>query len=133
VKLAPLQPDLILVPSMTGKLSGYSRVFSCAKARAVELMCAVGACGTVGRAPGTTQNPTNVSACALYLPCEPSLGMSGELDAVAPRGEDEGDGPLLIARDIPFAEIRRLREAGAEVWPGAWRADHIAIVEDPAL
>src|SRR3546814_20233684 len=29
--------------------------------------------------------------------------------------------------DIPFAEIRRLREAGAEVWPGAWRADHIAV------
>lgn len=129
-KLAPLSPDLILVPSMTGKLSGYSRVFSCAKARAVELLCAVGATGAVGRAPGTTQNPTNVSACALYLPCEPSLGMNGVLGATAPVGEDPGDGPLLIARNIPFAEIRRLREAGAEVWPGAWRADTVTVVED---
>jgi len=129
-KLAPLNPDLILVPSMTGKLSGYARVFSCAKARAVELLCAVGACGTIGRAPGTTQNPTNVSACALYLPCEPSLGMNGVLGSTAPVGDDPGDGPLLIARNIPFAEIRRLREAGAEVWPGAWRADRVTVIED---
>ena len=132
VKLAPLNPDLILVPSMTGKLSGHARVFGCAKARAVELMCAVGATGTIGRAPGTTQNPTNVSACALYVPCEPSLGMTGVYDAVAPLGEDQGDGPLLVVRDIPFAEIRRLRVAGAEVWPGAWRADHLTVVQDSA-
>jgi predicted amidohydrolase len=132
VKLAPLNPDLILVPSMTGKLSGYSRVFGCAKARAVELMCAVGATGTTGCAPGTTQNPSNVSACALYVPCEPSLGLTGVLGATPPTGgEEAGDGPLLMVRDIPFAEIRRLRESGAEVWPGAWRADHIAIVEEP--
>lgn len=131
MKLAALNPDLLLVPSMTGKLSGYSRVFACAKARAVELLCAVAATGTIGRAPGTTQNPTNVSACALYLPCEPSLGLTGVHGATAPTGADPGDGPLLIARDIPFAEIRRLREAGAEVWPGAWRADHIAVIEEP--
>jgi len=131
-KLAPLRPDLILVPSMTGKLSGYSRVFGCAKARAVELMCAVAACGTIGRAPGTTQNPTNVSACALYLPCEPSLGMNGVLEDIPALAEHEGDGPVLFAHNIPFAEIRRLRESGAEVWPGTWRADHISIVEEPS-
>ncbi|MGF1630736.1 MAG: nitrilase-related carbon-nitrogen hydrolase [Kiloniellaceae bacterium] len=132
VKLAPLNPDLILVPSMTGKLSGHSRVFGCAKARAVELMCAVGATGTIGCAPGSTQNPTNVSACALYIPCEPGLGLTGVLGATPPTGgEEAGDGPLLVVPDVPFAEIRRLRESGAEVWPGAWRADHIAIVEEP--
>jgi hypothetical protein len=58
--------------------------------------------------------------------------MTGVLGATAPTGEDPGDGPLLIARNIPFAEIRRLRAAGAEVWPGAWRADHIAVIEEPA-
>src|SRR5690606_13537163 len=90
-KLAPLNLDLVLVPSMTGKLSGYSRVFSGAKARAVELLCAVGVCGAIGRAPGTTQNPTNVSGCALYLPCEPGLGMNGVLAATMPIGEEAGD------------------------------------------
>src|SRR3546814_13551925 len=72
---------------MTAKLSGYSRVFSCAKARAIELLCAVAATGVIGRAPGSTQNPTNVSACAVYLPCEPSLGMDGVLGPTAPTGE----------------------------------------------
>src|SRR5690606_35409626 len=33
--------DLLIVPSMTSKLSGYHRVFTCARARAVELMTAV--------------------------------------------------------------------------------------------
>jgi hypothetical protein len=59
--------------------------------------------------------------------------MTGVFDALPPLGEDAGDGPLLVLRDVPFAEIRRLREAGAEVWPGAWRADHIEIVEEPSL
>lgn len=131
LKLAPHNPDLVLVPSMTGGLSGYARVFGCAKARAVELMCAVGACGVIGRAPGSTQNPANVSGCALYLPCEPGLGMTGVFETLPPLGVHEGDGPLLIARDIPFADIRRLRAAEAEVWPGAWRADHITVIEDP--
>ncbi|MEO3429082.1 nitrilase-related carbon-nitrogen hydrolase [Pelagibius sp. CAU 1746] len=131
VLLAPQAPDLILVPSMTHRLSGNSRVFGCAKARAVELICAVGATGLIGRSPGTTLNPTNVGACALFLPCEPSLGMHGVLEAIPPLAEHEADGPLVFARDIPFAEIRRLRASGAEVWPGAWRADHVTLVEDP--
>ena len=130
VVLAPLAPDLILVPSMTHRLSGHSRVFGCAKARAVELVCAVAAAGVIGRSPGTTLNPANVGACALYLPCEPSLGMTGILDSIPSLGEHEGGGPLLIARDIPIAELRLLRSAGAEVWPGAWRADHITIREE---
>lgn len=128
--LAPIAPDLILVPSMTHRLSGHSRVFGCAKARAVELVCAVAATSVIGCSPGTTLNHSNVGACALYLPCEPSLGMTGILDAIPALGEHEGDGPLLIARDVPFAEMRRLREAGAEVWPGAWRADHLTVIQD---
>ncbi len=131
VLLAPHAPDLLLVPSMTHRLSGYSRVSSCAKARAVELVCAVGTAGVIGRSPGTTLNFSNVGACALYLPCEPSLGMHGVLEAIPPLAEHEADGPLMLAHDIPFGEIRRLRETAAEVWPGAWRADHVTLVEDP--
>jgi predicted amidohydrolase len=131
VLLAPQAPDLILVPSMTHRLSGHSRVSGCAKARAVELVCAVGTAGLIGRSPGTTLNHSNVGACALYLPCEPSLGMHGVLEAIPPLAEHEADGPMMLAQDIPFGEIRRLRETGAEVWPGAWRADHVALVEDP--
>lgn len=125
--LAPLEPDLILVPSMTAALSGYSRVFGCAKARAVELMAAVAAVGVVGASPGTTQNDTNVSGCSVFLPCEPSLGETGLHAELPPVGQDDGDGPLLIARDIPIGQIRALRAGQAEVWPGAWKAEALAV------
>ena len=121
-KLAPLEPDLVLVPSMTAGLSGYSRVFGCAKARAVELMAAVAAVGVVGAAPGTTQNDTNVSGCSVFLPCEPSLGETGLYAEIAPVATHDGEGPLLIARNVPIGAIRALRAGAAEVWPGAFSA-----------
>lgn len=125
--IAPHRPDLLLVPSMTLRRSGYARVFGCAKARAVELMCAVAVTGVVGATPGTTWNPTNVSGNAVYLPCEKSLGYTG-VHSETPAVEDHwGDGPFLLARDIPVGAIRALRDSGSEVWPGAWTATHIAI------
>ncbi len=48
-RLQSLDLDLLLVPSMTDLASGYARVFSCAKARAIELMCPV----AVGPSPAS--------------------------------------------------------------------------------
>ena len=107
-------------------------MFSCAKARAVELMCAVAVTGVVGQTPGTTWNPTNVSGNAVYLPCEPSLGYSGIHAETPPLESHWGEGAILIARDIPVGAIRALRDNGPEVWPGAWTADHVR-VSDPQL
>ena len=132
--LAPKDLDLLMVPSMTYYLSGYSRVFGCAKARAVELMSTVAATGCVGAAPGTTQNDQNVSGCSVFIPCEVELGFTGIHDTVGPvdgdRGEggEEGDGPFLIARDIPVGLIRQKRAGAAEVWPGAWSAAHVRVL-----
>ncbi|WP_208978991.1 nitrilase-related carbon-nitrogen hydrolase [Stappia stellulata] len=119
-------PDVLLVPSMTSSLAGYHRVFGCAKARAVELLGAVAVCGVVGAAPGTTQNDTNVSGAALYLPCEPSLGYTGIGAELAPVDGMAGEEPYLVV-DVPVAEIRRLRAGGAEVWPGAWSAADVSL------
>jgi len=118
--------DLLLVPSMTEKPSGYHRVFGCAKARAVELMCAVAVCGVVGTSKGTTQNDTNYSGAALYLPCEEEFGFTGiaaELPATDGAGGEE---PFLVA-PVPVGELRDLKSGKAEVWPGAWTADHVLI------
>lgn len=132
-RLARAELDLILVPSATEQLSGHSRVFGCAKARAVELMTAVAATGCIGAAPGTTQTPTNVSGAAVYLPCEPSLGHTGVHAETGPYdGAAGGAGPMLVARDVPLGAIRALRGGRAEVWPGAWPADHIVIREAEA-
>ena len=51
-RLAKLDLDLVLVPAKTDMLSGYCRVFGCAKTRAIELqtiVCAVGAVGNPAR------------------------------------------------------------------------------------
>ncbi len=125
--LAPERPDVILVPSMTAKLSGYSRVFGCAKARAIELQAAVAAVGVIGAASTNKPRETNTSGCSVFLPCEESLGFVGVHDEIPPADSAEDAGPMLIARDVPLAEIRRLRAGAAEVWPGVWAADHVTV------
>lgn len=124
--LAPHEPDLLLVPSMTEKLSGYHRVYGCARARAVELMCAVAVCGVVGASKGTTQNESNVSGAALYLPCEEAFGHDGIGSEIRQTNGRGGDEPFLIAT-VPVQQLRSLRGGKAEVWPGAWTADHVSI------
>jgi hypothetical protein len=89
-------------------------------------MCAVAVCGVVGTSKGTTQNDTNVSGAALYLPCEEEFGFSGIAGEIAPTSGAGGDAPFLIAR-VPFGQLRDLRTGSAEVWPGAWSADHVAV------
>ncbi|MCX2722970.1 nitrilase-related carbon-nitrogen hydrolase [Roseibium salinum] len=124
--LARQDLDLLLVPSMTEKPSGYHRVFGCAKARAVELMCAVGVCGVVGASKGTTQNDTNFSGAALYLPCEEEFGYSGVAAEIPLTGGTSGDEPFLVS-SVPVEELRALKSGKAEVWPGAWTADHVKV------
>lgn len=127
--LAPHEPDLILVPSQTARLSGYSRVFNCARARAVELQAAVAAVGCIGGPAWATSRDRNVGGAGVYLPCEQSLGHTGRFAETPPTSQSEDEGPLLLARDVPLGEIRRLRAGAAEVWPGAWRGDRISILE----
>lgn len=127
VALARHSVDLLLVPSQTARLAGYSRVFGCARARAVELLCAVAATGCVGT---SAVGNANVSGCAVFVPCEQALGSTGLHAEIAPTdGADMDDEPFLVARDIPLGVIAGLRAGGAEVWPGAWDAHHITIRE----
>ena len=91
-RLAPRAPDLLLVPSMTEKRSGFHRVFGCARARAVELMTTVCAVGCLGTAAGTpTRAPTSAVAAA-FLPCEEGLGATGVAAELAPADSCDGSG-----------------------------------------
>lgn len=130
--LAPYDLDLVVVPSMTEKLSGYTRVFACAKARAVELMSAVCAVGCIGKAAASKPRLSNTSGAAVYVPCEEVLGHTGVFADLPATDRAEGLGPMLIARDIPIGLIRDLRHGKAEVWPGAWRAEHVRVVDAAA-
>ncbi len=119
--------DLLLIPSYTSYLSGYSRVFGCAKARAVELFTCVAAVGCIGTTPLVPPRH-NTSGAAVFLPCEPELGYDGRFADTGAFQETQGAGPLLHVRDIPIGELRRLRQAGGEVWPGAWSDKSLKVV-----
>lgn len=127
-RLAGRGLDLILVPSQTARLAGYHRVFGCARARAVELQAAVAAVGVIGAAAHARPRDGNVSGASLFVPCEEALGHRGVVDAVAAQASCEGPGPLLVA-EVPLGALRALRAGAAEVWPGAWNGDHVAITE----
>ncbi|HWL71009.1 MAG TPA: nitrilase-related carbon-nitrogen hydrolase [Geminicoccus sp.] len=118
--------DLLLVPSNTAKRSGYYRVFCCAKARAIELGALVGVVGCVGTIP-LKEPRTNFSGAAVYGPCEAAFGDTGVFAFLEPR---ERGGDMLIAKDLPIGEIRRLRrERSFEVWPGPWSGGHVSLEE----
>jgi predicted amidohydrolase len=129
-RLAPLDLDLILVPSMTSKLSGFHRVFGCARARAIELMTIVCAVGAIGVPERLTRRESNTSAAAAFIPCEEALGSTGVPAALSPTARTSGAGPMLIASDLPIGLVRSLRRGNAEVWPGAWTADHVSFREE---
>ena len=126
-RLAPLDLDLILVPSMTSKLSGFHRVFGCARARAIELMTTVCAVGAIGVPERLARRDSNTSAAAAFVPCEEALGFTGVPAALSPTARTTGAGPMLIASDLPVGITRELRRGRAEVWPGAWSADYVIV------
>jgi predicted amidohydrolase len=121
--------DLLIVPSMTSKLSGYHRVFTCARARAVELMTAVAVVGCVGAAKdadGTLRESYHGGA-AVYIPAEEIFGSTGVFSDLPVHTTADHAGEILISRDIPVGAIRALRHGKPEAWPGPFQADHITV------
>ncbi len=112
------QPDLVIIPSMTIRQSGFNRVFTCAAARAVELHCPVFVMGGVGSHAGRGYTETNVSGAALFIPCEVAFGMDGKRDSVGPFAEmEERNGCLFVAQDVPVYACHAARESErCEAW-----------------
>lgn len=126
VKLASHDLDLILVPAFTVKSAGYYRVSSCARARAVELFCCVAFSGAMGKAIDGT---VCAGGSGVFCPSEEEFGHDGILHFMPSQADDAGgSGPLSII-DMPLTQVRKLRNSGAEVWPGAWAADHVEVTD----
>lgn len=127
--LAQLDVDLLLVPSATNDVAGYHRVFDCAKARAVELQCAVAIVGLMGR----THDESFVGGAAVYLPCEPSLGESGVAASAGPFSAETTGDHFLLVPDLPFEDCRRIRQGAAEaqVQPARWSGQHLRFAVEP--
>ena len=133
-KLGEHDVDLVLIPAKTGMLSGYYRVFGCARARAIELQTVVCVVGAVG---GPLQHPAidvGVGGAAAYLPCDQQVSVTGIAAAVEPRAPADAPGAFLICPDLPLGAVHRIRNGGAEaeVHPASWSADKVTVVADGA-
>lgn len=131
-RLGQLDLDFVLVPAKTDMITGYNRVFSCARARAIELQTAVCVVGAVGEPLGHPVTDTGVGGASAFVPADVSISLDGVFATLPPHGAGAGVDPVLVVPHLPVGQCRRIRngDAEAEVCPASWPADHLTI-EDP--
>lgn len=128
-RLGQLDLDLVLVPAKTDMITGYNRVFGCARARAIELQTVVCAVGAVGEPLGHPLTDTGVGGATAFLPCDNSVALDGVFATLLPQPAAALTDPVLVLQNLPVGQCRRIRNgaAEAEVCPAAWEADHLMI------
>jgi predicted amidohydrolase len=98
--------ELILIPSCTERVSGYHRVRTAARARALESQIATVMAPTVGDALWSPAVDRNVGAAGVFVPAEQELSMNGML------AEGTLNAPGWISAEIDLVALRRLRSEG---------------------
>ncbi|ABD55790.1 carbon-nitrogen hydrolase family protein [Jannaschia sp. CCS1] len=99
--------ELLLCPSCTDSLSGYSRVRIGAMARALEGQCVTVQSPTVGPAPWSPAVDENVGAAAIYGPPDLGFPPTGIL------AEGPLDTPGWTYADVDIQAIHRVRAEGS--------------------
>jgi predicted amidohydrolase len=112
--------EILLVPSATEAMTGYSRVRIGAMARALENQCYVVHAPTVGAAPWCEAVDMNVGAAAVYGP--PDLGFPA--DGVVAQGALNQPGWTYAQLDI--GAVGRVRRDGGVVNHADWPRQHAA-------
>lgn len=129
-RLGTLDLDLVLVPAKTNMITGYCRVFGCAKSRAIELQTVVCVVGAVGVPMGDPATDTGVGGAAAFLPCDNTVSPDGVFAALPPQHAIAQTDLVLTLRDLPVGQCRAIRRgaAEAEVNPASWSAKHLRII-----
>lgn len=133
-RLGQLNLDLIIIPAKTDMITGYNRVFGCARARAIELQTVVCVLGAVGVPFGEPMSDSGVGGASVFMPCDVGVSHDGVHATIAPQTAAMLTDFVLAAVDIPVGACRALRNglAEAEVCPAIWNSDHLVVVE-PAI
>ena len=129
--LGELDLDLVIIPAKTDMVTGYNRVFGCARARAIKLQTVICVVGAVGAPLTPVVEDTGVGGAAVFLPCDVSVSLDGTFAALMGHGPGLGGEALLAAPGVPVGLVRALRNghAEAELRPALWRADHLEVIE----
>jgi len=99
--------DLILVPSYTISSAGFTRVNTCARARAIENQCYVATACVVGPVSHGVSAPEYTSGRAgVYTPAD----MFFPSDGVLVQGDM--DRPCIVSAELDFGKLSWVREYG---------------------
>lgn len=104
--MAEAGADIVLVPSCTERISGYHRVRTGCKARALENTIVTVQSPTIGDAPWSPAVDFNAGAAGIYVPCEHGISDDGTL-AEGKLGSAE-----WITAEVDLARLKRLRQTG---------------------
>jgi predicted amidohydrolase len=106
--------EILLAPSATEALAGYTRVKVGAMARALENQCVVAHAPTVGPAPWCPAVDMNTGAAAIYGPPDLGFPATGILD------ETQLNSPGWAMAEIDRDAIARVRREGAVLNHAHW-------------
>jgi len=128
--MAEANAEIVLVPSCTERLSGFHRVRTGAKARALENQIATVVSPTVGDALWSPAVDRNVGAAGVFVPPEPTVSETGVL------AEGALDAAQWVTATIDLESLRSVRSGGEMLnfadWknqPGAETLPRVEIVD----
>jgi predicted amidohydrolase len=104
--MAEAGAELLLVPSCTERVSGYHRVRTGSRARALENQIAAVVSPTVGDALWSPAVDRNTGAAGIYVPSEQTVSDTGIL------AQGELNAAQWVTADVDLARLRHLRTSG---------------------
>lgn len=104
---AEQEVQLLVVPYLTDDRRGYSRVTTCARARAVENQIYVVTAGMVGSLPLITDLTAQYAQSGVYTPSDYPFPMDGIATEAAPNSE------MVLVGDIDLAILDQTRARGS--------------------
>jgi predicted amidohydrolase len=104
--MAEAGAELLLVPSCTERVSGYHRVRTGSRARALENQIAAIVSPTVGDALWSPAVDKNTGSAGIYVPSEQTVSDTGIL------AQGELNAAQWVTADVDMARLRHLRTSG---------------------
>lgn len=105
--LADSGMNILFVPFLTDTQNGFSRVKSCARARAIENECYVAMTGSVGNLPKVHNMDINYAQAMVFTPCDFAFPTEGIKAAATPNTE------MILIADVDIDLLRELNQFGS--------------------
>ena len=99
--------NILFVPFLTDTQNGYSRVKSCARARAIENECYVAIAGSVGNLPKVHNMDIQYAQSMVFTPCDFSFPTNGVKAEATPNTE------MILIADVDIDLLRELNQFGS--------------------